>query len=216
VTVAAVLFDMDGTLIESEQLWAISLQKLATEYGGQLSDAARVAMVGTDMPTSMQIFHDDLGRADLDHALGAARLVELTEALFAAGLPWRPGALALLTAVRAAGIPTALVTSTERRLVKIALETLGAFDAIVCGDEVDFAKPHPWPYRRAAELLGVDIADCVAIEDSPTGVRSALAAGARVIAVPAEVPIGDDLGATIVASLSEVDLAVLRALHDGP
>ena len=206
------LFDMDGTLIESEQLWAISLQKLAEEYGGTLSDAARIAMVGTDMPTSMRIFHDDLGRTDLDHATGAERLVELTEALFAEGLPWRSGAPELLTAVRAAGIPTALVTSTERRLVKIALETLGRFDVVVCGDEVDFAKPHPWPYRRAAEVLGVDIARCVAIEDSPSGIRSAIAAGAAVIGVPAEVPLPADLGATLVDSLSSVDIAFLDSL----
>jgi HAD superfamily hydrolase (TIGR01509 family) len=212
VTVAAVLFDMDGTLIESEQLWAVSLQRLATEYGGALTEAARLAMVGTDMPTSMRIFHDDLGRIDADHAIGAARLMELTEALFAAGLPWRPGAQALLASVRAAGIPTALVTSTERRLVKIALDTLGPFDAVICGDEVGSPKPHPEPYRRAAALLGVDVADCVAIEDSPTGIRSALAAGARVLAVPCEVPLADDLGATVVPSLSEVDLAFLAAL----
>ena len=212
MTVAAVLFDMDGTLIESEQLWAISLQRLAVEYGGTLSDAARIAMVGTDMPTSMRIFHDDLGRTDLDHAAGAQRLVELTEALFAAGLPWRTGALELLDSVRAAGIPAALVTSTQRRLVQIALETLGQFDVIVCGDEVDFAKPHPWPYRRAADLLGVDIAQCVAIEDSPSGIRSAVAAGAVVIGVPAEVALSPDLGATLVPSLSEVDIAFLDAL----
>lgn len=212
MTVAAVLFDMDGTLIESEQLWAVSLQQLAAEYGGELSDAARIAMVGSDMRTSMRIFHDDLGRTDLDHAVGAARLVELTEVLFADGLPWRPGALSLVTSVRAAGIPTALVTSTERRLVKIALETLGPFDVIVCGDEVDFAKPDPWPYRRAASLLGVDIARCVAIEDSPAGIRSASAAGARVIGVPGEVPIASDLGATVVPSLSQVDISFLDSL----
>lgn len=212
MTVAAVLFDMDGTLIESEQLWAISLQQLAKEYGGELSEAARIAMVGTDMPTSMRIFHDDLGRTDLVHHVSAARLVELTEALFAAGLPWRTGASELLTAVREAGIPAALVTSTERRLVKIALETLGPFDAVVCGDEVDYAKPDPWPYRRAAELLGVDIARCVAIEDSPSGIRSAVAAGAAVIGVPAEVPLDAGLGAVLVDSLSTVDIAFLDSL----
>jgi HAD superfamily hydrolase (TIGR01509 family) len=212
VTVAAVLFDMDGTLIESEQLWAISLQQLAAEYGGTLSDTARIAMIGSDMAASMRIFHEDLGRMDLDHTVGAERLVELTEALFADGLPWRTGALELLTAVRAAGIPTALVTSTERRLVKIALETLGPFDVVVCGDEVDYGKPHPWPYRRAAEVLGADIARCVAIEDSPNGIRSAVAAGAVVVGVPAEVPLSADLGATIVASLSEVDVPFLNSL----
>jgi HAD superfamily hydrolase (TIGR01509 family) len=213
VTVGAVLFDMDGTLIESEGLWAISLQQLAAEHGGVLSEPARLSMVGTDMVASMAIFREDLGLPDLDFVTSTDRLVELTETLFAAGLPWRPGALALLTAVRDAGIPTALVTSTQRRLVKIALETLGSFDAVVCGDEVDHAKPHPWPYRRAASLLGVDIARCVAIEDSVTGIRSATAAGAVVIGVPGEVVLPTDLGAVIVPSLSEVDLPYLDSLR---
>lgn len=212
MTVAAVLFDMDGTLIESEQLWAISLQQLAAELGGELSEDARLAMVGTDMVASMAIFRADLGLPDLDYVKSSDRLVELTEILFAAGLPWRPGALELVTAVRAAGIPTALVTSTQRRLVTLALETLGPFDAVVCGDEVNFAKPDPWPYRQAASLLGVDIARCVAIEDSITGIRSATAAGAVVIGVPAEVALTADLGATIVDSLSDVDLPFLHSL----
>jgi HAD superfamily hydrolase (TIGR01509 family) len=212
MTVAAVLFDMDGTLIESEQLWAISLQQLAAELGGELSETARLTMVGTDMVESMAIFRADLGLPDLDFVTSSDRLVELTEVLFAAGLPWRPGALELVTAVRKAGVPTALVTSTQRRLVKIALETLGSFDAVVCGDEVDFAKPDPWPYRRAASLLGVDIARCVAIEDSVTGIRSARGAGAVVVGVPAEVPLTADLGAVIVPSLSEVDLPFLDSL----
>jgi HAD superfamily hydrolase (TIGR01509 family) len=211
VTVAAVLFDMDGTLIDSEQLWAISLQQLAAEYGGALTDAARLSMVGTDMPTSMRIFHEDLGQQDRNYAVSANRLVELTEALFAAELPWRPGARELLDEVRAAGVPVALVTSTERRLVKIALDTLGEFDAVICGDEVDRAKPDPLPYLRAAELLGVGIDRCVAIEDSATGVRSAVAAGARVLGVPCEVTLSGDLGAVVLPSLAGVDLAYLRA-----
>ncbi|WP_027347252.1 HAD family hydrolase [Hamadaea tsunoensis] len=207
------LFDMDGTLIESEALWAVALQQLAGEYGGVLSEAARISMVGTDMPTSMGIFHADLGQEWRDPVLGAARLVELTEVLFAAGLPWRPGARELVAEVRAAGIPAALVTSTERRLVKIALETLGPFDAVVCGDEVEFTKPHPWPYRRAAELLGVPIDRCVAIEDSPGGMRSAAAAGAKVLAVPCEVmDLPGDLGATILPTLSGVDVKTLERL----
>src|ERR1700754_2712227 len=93
VTVGAVLFDMDGTLIESEGLWAISLQQLAAEHGGVLSEPARLSMVGTDMVASMAIFRADLGLPDLDFVTSTDRLVELTETLFAAGLPWRPGAL---------------------------------------------------------------------------------------------------------------------------
>ncbi|MEV6963721.1 HAD family phosphatase [Hamadaea sp. NPDC051192] len=208
---AAVLFDMDGTLIDSEQLWAISLQQLAGEYGGQLSEDARLRMVGTDMPTSMGIFHSDLGQEHRDYAYSAERLVSLTGELFAQGLPWRPGALELLTEVRAAGVPAALVTSTERRLVKIALDTLGPFDVVVCGDEVGNSKPHPEPYLTAARLLGVPIERCVAIEDSSSGVRSAIAAGARVIGVPCEVALPGDLGAHLLPTLSGVDLAYLRA-----
>ena len=93
--------------------------------------------------------------------------------------------------MRAAGCPTALVTSTYRELTEVALDTIGRgfFDVTVCGDEVAATKPDPSPYRRAAELLGVDPRECVAVEDSPTGTRSAVAAGATVLVVPAEVPV---------------------------
>jgi HAD superfamily hydrolase (TIGR01509 family) len=210
--VTAVLFDMDGTLIESEQLWGLALRQLAAEYGGELSEAARRSMVGTYMPTSMRLLHEDLDQPWRDDSRSAERVVELTELLFTAGLPWRPGARELLDECRAAGLPIALVTATERRLVKIALDTLGAFDAVVCGDEVEFTKPHPWPYRRAAQLLGARVEDCVAIEDSPNGIRSAVAAGACVLGVRGEVDLPFDLGATVVDSLVGIDLAYLQAL----
>jgi HAD superfamily hydrolase (TIGR01509 family) len=212
VPISAVLFDMDGTLVDSEPLWSISMDQLAAECGGVLSDPAREAMVGTDMPTTMRIFYHDLGLVGRDPILDGLRLAELTVAVFEAGLPWRPGARELLGEVRATGLPIALVTSTERRMVDIALKTLGKFDVVVCGDEVDFTKPHPWPYLRAAYLLGVPIAECLAIEDSPGGVRSAVAAGAQVLAVPCDVPLGDDLGALVVPTLSGIDLFALRSL----
>jgi HAD superfamily hydrolase (TIGR01509 family) len=112
--------------------------------------------------------------------------------LFRAGLPWRPGALEALRSVRDAGVPTALVTSTERQLTEIALDAIGRefFDLSICGDEVDGKnKPHPWPYQLAAELLAVDPRDCVAIEDSVTGTTSAETAGCMVLVVPAEAPV---------------------------
>src|SRR5690606_30952684 len=129
------------------------------------------------MHVSMQLLHTELGQPWRDVAEGIAWLEQRMAQLFAAGLPWRPGAQALLAAVRAAAIPTALVTSTSRALVEIALPTLGpsSFDVVVCGDEVPENKPHPAPYQTAAALLGVPINRCVAIEDSPTGVASALA-----------------------------------------
>jgi HAD superfamily hydrolase (TIGR01509 family) len=140
--------------------------------------------------------------------------------LFAEGLVWRPGALELLRAVRLSGLPTALVTSTGRRLVEVALDTLGRenFDVIVCGDEVVMPKPDPEPYRTAATLLGVAVEDCVAVEDSPTGVASALASGAVVLAVPAELELPSTDGVHLRTSLVGVDpdylanLLVSRAL----
>ncbi|BCJ62897.1 haloacid dehalogenase [Micromonospora endophytica] len=211
---AAVLFDMDGTLVDSERLWDVALAELAQTYGGTLSAAARRAIVGTAMADSMRILHDDLGQPHRDPEASADWVNTRILELFRTGLQWRPGALALLGAVRQARIPTALVTSSGRALVEIALDTLGrdSFDVVVCGDEVDSTKPHPEPYLTAARLLGVPIERCVAIEDSPTGVASAAAAGAAVLAVPAEVPLTPRAGVHQLESLLAVDLELLAGL----
>lgn len=211
---AAVLFDMDGTLVDSERLWDVALAELAETYGGSLSAEARRAIVGTGMADSMRILHEDLGQPHRDPVASAAWIDRRILELFRTGLQWRPGALALLEAVRAAQVPTALVTSSGRALVEIALDTLGrsSFDVVVCGDEVEATKPHPEPYLTAARLLGVPIDRCVAIEDSVTGVASAVAAGAAVLAVPAEVPLAPRDGVHQVESLLAADLELLAAL----
>jgi HAD superfamily hydrolase (TIGR01509 family) len=209
-----VLFDMDGTLVDSEKVWDVALNELAVRAGGLLSPAARQAMIGSSMARSMQILRDDLGQPDRDEAADVAWLEQRVEELFAKGLVWRPGAMELLHAVRVAGVPTALVTSTGRRLVEVALETLGRenFDVVVCGDEVSRPKPDPAPYRTAADLLGVKIAECVAIEDSPTGMASAVASGAAVLAVPAELELPPTDGVHLRESLEGVDPAYLGTL----
>ncbi|MER7166385.1 HAD family phosphatase [Micromonospora sp. NPDC000207] len=211
------LFDMDGTLVDSEMLWDVALHELAAECGATLSAAGRLAMVGTQMAQTMRILHDDIGQPDRDPAPGAAWLDARIAELFRTDLRWRPGASTLLTAVRAAGIPTALVTSSGRGLVEVALDTLGrdAFDVVVCGDEVVSPKPHPEPYLTAARLLGVPIGRCVAVEDSPTGVASALAAGAAVLAVPGHVPLDPIDGVHQVTDLTAADLTLLAALLTG-
>ncbi|WP_033666577.1 HAD family hydrolase [Salinispora mooreana] len=215
---AAVLFDMDGTLVDSEKLWDTALRELAIAYGGVLSENARQAMIGTSMAAAMQLLHDDLGQPERDLQASAAWINARILELFRCGLQWQPGALTLLRAVRAAQIPTALVTSSARALVEVALDTLGrdSFDVVVCGDEVDAAKPHPMPYLTAARVLGVPIGRCVAIEDSPTGVASALAAGAAVLAVPAEVPVEPCADVHQLASLAAADLELLAALLGEP
>jgi HAD superfamily hydrolase (TIGR01509 family) len=171
-------------------------------------------MIGSNMAESMRILREDLGQPDRPEAPDVEWLTTRVFQLFAEGLVWRPGALELLRAVRAAGLPTALVTSTGRRLVEVALDTLGRenFDVVVCGDEVTMPKPDPEPYKTAARLLGVPIEDCVAIEDSPTGVSSALASGAVVLAVPAELELPPTDGVHLRTSLVGVDPTYLASL----
>ena len=198
---------MDGTLVDSEKVWDIALGELAERAGGKLSPEARLAMIGSDMSRSMELFREDLNQPDRPAGPDVAWLTDRVFALFAEGLVWRPGAYELLREVRAAGIPTALVTSTGRTLVEVALDTLGRgnFDVVVCGDEVRLPKPDPEPYRTAADLLGVRIEDCVAIEDSPTGVASAVASGATVLAVPAELELPPTTGVRLLATLEGID-----------
>jgi HAD superfamily hydrolase (TIGR01509 family) len=210
---AAVLFDMDGTLIDTEKVWEIAIRELAAEYGGTISAQARRDMLGTSSERTMELLHADLGQPWRDPVAGAAWIGARVEELFAEGVDWRPGARELLAAVRAAGVPTALVTNTGRSLVEIALRTLGAenFDVVVCGDEVEHSKPHPAHYLAAATALGVDPARCVAIEDSPTGLASATAAGCAVLAIPHETPLGDVAG-LVLDSLLDADVETLRSL----
>ena len=198
----AVLFDMDGTLLDSEKLWTIALDELAAALGGQLSEAGRAAMVGSNLADSIEIIAADL-QVSVDPIWAGRYLTDRTAEQFAGGLEWRPGAQELLQAVAAAGIPAALVTSTHRRLTEIALETLGRqyFAATVCGDEVAHPKPAPHPYLRAAQLLGVDPVRSLAIEDSPLGIAAAEAAGCAVLAVPSEVAISPAPSRTLRPSL---------------
>ncbi|MEU0561493.1 HAD family phosphatase [Dactylosporangium maewongense] len=208
------LFDMDGTLVDSEKVWSVGLTELAAHYGGELSAQARHAMVGSNMTDSMRLLHADLGLPASISTDASVRWLEArVKELFHGGVEWRPGAKELLAALRAEGVPLALVTATHRHLVDVALLTIGAdnFDAVVAGDEVDQTKPHPMPYLTAARLVGAVAMDCVAVEDSPNGVRSARAAGCAVLAVPCEVDL-DPTGVTLVESLLDVDVAYLRKL----
>ena len=208
-----VLIDMDGTLLDSEKVWEVALHDLAASFGGRLSPAARALMVGSSMARSTAIMSAELG-VELDPVTTRRFLHERMAELFAAELAWKPGAERLLLAVREAGIPTALVTATQRKLTEDALNFMGRhlFDASVCGDEVTRGKPDPEPYQRAAALLGADPARCVAIEDSPTGIQSAEGAGCAVLAVPSEIPIAPATSRVLRESLIDVDVDQLQQL----
>lgn len=216
-TLHAVLFDMDGTLLDSEKIWDVALEDVASWLGGSLSPTARARMVGSSLARSIAILHHDLD-VDADPESSGAYVTERTAELFRTDLVWKPGARELLVAVHDARLPAALVTSTHRRLTEIALDTLGRefFAATVCGDEVARPKPNPEPYLQAARLLEVAPASCVAIEDSPLGIAAAEAAGCAVLAIPSEVPIEPAPGRTIRSSLVGVSVAELAALLPAP
>jgi HAD superfamily hydrolase (TIGR01509 family) len=196
---------MDGTLVDSEKLWTVSLHDTARWLGGALSPAAREAVVGGDMPRTLATLFDDLGLPhDAERMAGAERFLnDRTAELFAGGLSWRPGAQEALRLLDRLGWPTALVTNTERALTEAALDSIGRehFAVSVCADEVPFGKPDPDLYLRAAELLGVAPARCLAIEDSPSGALAAERAGAAVLVVPCDVPVPAGPGRVLRPSL---------------
>src|SRR4051794_2084982 len=217
--VDAVLFDMDGTLVETEGHWGDALAAFAQRLGGELSHSARRATVGTSMRVAMRILCADAGVARTERQYRAdCRWVEdATLALMAAGIAWRPGARDLLAEVRAAGVPTALVTTTPRRLARVVLRHLTAdlgpdlFAVTVCGDEVPARKPDPAPYLQAMAALHVRPAGCVVVEDSAAGSAAGLAAGAAVLGVPSLQPLEPAPGLTLRETLVGVGLA---ELHD--
>lgn len=221
----AVLFDMDGTLVETEEYWGEALFALARELGGELSATARRATIGTSMRTSMQTVYRDLGIVRSEEQLQAdGRWVEEeTGKLLAEEVTWRPGAADLLLAVRAAGLATALVTTTSRHLADIVLTAIRTdlgtdpFDITLCGDEVPARKPDPAPYLIAMDALGVEPGECVVIEDSRVGISAGLAAGAAVLGVPMVQVIEPAPALTLVDGLVGIgpdELAVVLADAD--
>jgi HAD superfamily hydrolase (TIGR01509 family) len=213
----AVLFDMDGTLVDSEKLWEVALQVLYSRLGGELTPAVRQATVGGSAESLMQIIYTDLGLdPDADEmAAHSDWLHEYTADLFDGGLPWCDGARELLDTLADSAVPMALVTNTRRALTERALDSIGRhyFAASVCGDEVVRAKPAPDPYQRAAALLGFDPAQCLAIEDSVTGAASAEDAGCPVVVVPNDVEVPDSARRRHVTSLLGLDVARLREIY---
>jgi HAD superfamily hydrolase (TIGR01509 family) len=213
----AVLFDMDGTLVDSEKLWDISLAALYEELGGQLTPQVRASLVGGSAEDTIRTVYSDLG-LELD-ALAMAESIrwlhDYTAVLFDGGLPWCDGAQDLLEALAAEGTPVALVTNTQRELTDRALNSIGHqyFSATVCGDEVPRGKPAPDAYLRAAALLYLSPDLCLAIEDSVTGTVAAEGAGCPVLVVPNDVAVPIGPRRRHVNSLAGVDVAELRRVH---
>lgn len=212
----AVLFDLDGLLVDSEPAWTRAERSAFEWLGGTWGAEVKAACVGRRLD-GMAAELIRRARSDVPVAVVMRRLDAEAARFFAEGLAPRPGALALLAEVAAAELPVALVSSTRRGLVEAALPSLGSprFDVLVTGDDVEHAKPDPEPYLLAARRLGLDPAGCAVLEDSPAGVAAGVAAGCPVVAVPNTVPIDPGPGVTVVASLADIDLAWLAQVVAG-
>jgi HAD superfamily hydrolase (TIGR01509 family) len=186
---SAVLWDMDGTIVDTEPFWIRAETALVERFGGRWGHEQALRLVGRGLEDSARILQEHGVR------MAVAEIVDtLTDDVvrdLAGTTPWRPGALELLRAVRDAGVPTALVTMSVRRMAEaiVAAIPFPAFDVVVSGTDVSRPKPFPDAYEQAAALLGIDVTEAVAIEDSPTGLASAVAAGATVVGVPHLVPL---------------------------
>lgn len=212
---AAVLWDMDGTLIDTEPYWAKHETALVESFGGTWTHENVLACVGNPLEVSARYILAN-SPVDLPEREVTLRMQDGVMADMAERMPWRPGALQLLTALGEAGVPCALVTMSWRPMVDVLLAALptDTFATIVTGDVVSEGKPHPEAYLTAIENLGVRAEECVAIEDSRSGVGAALASGARTIAVPHLVEIPDTPGLATVPTLEGVTPGDLWALSE--
>lgn len=210
----AVLFDLDGTVVDSEPLWADAMRLIAADLGGTLSQEVLARTTGLSVPASVDLMLAELG-SDLPPREATRQLLERTAEVFAAELMWQPGAEELIDALRAEGVTTALVTSSPRVVVDVAMQRLGShrFDLAVCGDEVRAHKPDPEPYLTAMQRLELPATACLAVEDSPSGTEAAVAAGIPVLVVPSEVAVPEGPGRIFAASLLEATVDELRHIH---
>ncbi len=207
---AALLWDMDGTIVDTEPLWIAAETALVETAGGTWTRQDGLALVGRSLLASARIIVER-GGLDLSPESVVSHLLARVSAEVRRRAPFRPGARELLAEARTAGLPCALVTMSYRPLADAVVAALpaGTFAATVTGEEVERPKPHPEPYLAAARLLGVDPAACVAIEDSPAGLASARAAGCRVVAAPLHVPLEPDPEVLLEPELSRLDLGRL-------
>lgn len=209
---AAILFDHDGTLVDTEPVWAAAKVALAADFGGTWTEQDTLDCLGLSMQFTLNRLRER-GVNLPDEEINDLLVAKVHETLAQQPVEFLPGIERFLSEVREAQIPAAIVTnattSVARRTANAAPE--GTFSVIIGNDETTHPKPDPQPYLLAAERLGVDPTQCVAIEDSPSGVRSATAAGMRVIVVPGELEVPAELG-TARFKHEELTLEAVRAL----
>lgn len=209
----AVMFDMDGLLVDSEPLWFKAEGVVMDRLGGSWSEEDQQVLLGGSMPVTVAHLLSKASRPQPPETVARWLAETMTQLLTAGPVPVMPGAVELVAEVAAAGLPYALVTSSEPEIVTAVLAGLDVtFPVIVCAADVAHAKPDPEGYLLAAAKLGAEPGRCIALEDSRNGVAAAQAAGFFTVAVPGVVPIPPAPGRVVLPTLAGVNLGRLSAL----
>jgi HAD superfamily hydrolase (TIGR01509 family) len=210
---AAVLWDMDGTIIDSEPYWLASESEFAASYDSSWGHDDGLGVIGMSLYESSKILKERVG-SPLEPQQIIDQITDGVLSQLERKIPWRPGARELLQLLKANNVKTALVTGSMHRMAQKVAEQIGfnAFDVIVGGDDVLNGKPHPDSYLLAAQMLGVEATDCVAFEDSLTGITAAEAAGTKAVGIPHIVDIPMAEGRTLWPTLEGVTMSELKAL----
>ncbi|MEU9022447.1 HAD family phosphatase [Actinomadura sp. NPDC048394] len=209
----AVLFDMDGLLVDSERVWLEVESQVVAWLGGEWGEEHQKALVGGSLTVAADYMLRLTG-ADVPAEEVGRRMLDGMHERLSESVPLMPGAKELLVELKDAGVTAALVSSSHRRLIEPVLDAVGRefFALSVAGDEVARTKPDPEPYLTATARLGAEPGRCVVLEDSPNGVAAGEAAGCVTVAVPSVLPIPPAPGRTVAASLREVTLERLFSL----
>ena len=214
---SAVLFDMDGLLVETEHLWYDAELEVMGQLGGQWGPEDQSELVGGPLERAVDVMIERSG-GDHDPSEVMTLLLDAQERrLRSEPVSWRPGAVELLQSLEEAGVPMALVSASWRNLVDAVHDTVlhelghDLFAVTVAGDDLQRTKPFPDPYLRAAEVIGADIRHCIVLEDSHTGSRAGLASGAYVVVVPSLVDVPAEHGLRVVPSLTDLSPELLGA-----